>query len=318
MIAPAALLAFAAVASLFGRRVLAHASWTVRAPALGIAAWQALTLAIALAIVFAGFTLALPQLNLTSDLARLLQACVEEIRHQYGTPAGAALGGSGALLAGGIAVRFAASFILSWWRSGRDRRRHLARLSLVTEELADTGVTLVEHQAPLVYCLPGRQSRIVVTSAAAHVLSEHEMRGVLAHERAHLHARHHLAITLAATLAATFFNAEVFRVAVERIKMLAEMHADDAAGARHRRDLASALLHLTGSAAPAGALGAGGDEAVARILRLSKPRSPLPPRVQLSIVACTVGVVLVPVALALFPAGLALLIDCCKNGLAAL
>ena len=311
MTAPLFLSLFLVAASLFGTRVLAAASWPARSPALGIVAWQALSAAAALAVVVAGLTLALPQMHLTADLARLVQACVEEMRHQYGTPAGALLSGAGAALAIGVAGRFAVLLTSSTLAARRHRRYHLARLALVAEPASARRFTVVKHDVPLVYCVPGRDKTVVVTTGATRLLTDRELEGVLAHERAHLRARHHLAIAAATALSQTFLNLGMFRLARDRIVELAEMHADDAASHEQRRGLASALLHLTGVAVPSGALGAGGCAAATRIVRLSKPQQPLPRRARVPILAAAAGLVLFPLILAMVPMGVALVADCC-------
>ena len=315
MTAPIALSLFVVGACLFARNRLAHAPWTERSPALGIAAWQTLSVATALAVVLIGFTLALPELHLSADLAALLQACVAEMRHQYGTPAGMLLSGTGAAMSLGVIGRFGWALACTTWQSRRQRSVQRRRLRLLGEGTGARGVTIVEYDAPMVFCVPGRGSDIVVTSAAAEVLTEDELSGVLAHERAHLRARHHWAITVATALSATFWHTGLFATALARTKALVEMHADDSVHVRGRRDLASALVRLTCAAPPAGALGASGSQVAARVIRLTRPRAPLHGGAKLTVLLSMTAVLVLPVALALFPAGLALLLDCCRAGL---
>lgn len=313
MTAPVFLVLFIVAASLIGRRVLVRAAWPMRAPALGIVAWQALSLGTALAVVLTGLALVMPTMHLTVDLARLLQACVEELRHQYGTPAGVLMSGAGAALSLGVLGRFTVLMTVTAIATRRDRRTHVAGLALVAGPPPTSDVTVVDHDVPLVYCLPGRHKRVVVTRGATRVLTARQLSGVLAHERAHLHARHHLAIAAATVLSRTFFDLGLFALARDRIIELAEMHADDAAGSDQRRDLATALLQLTGLATPAGALGAGGSTALARIVRLSRPEEPLPSLARLPILAVAAGLVLGPALLAMLPVGVAIVADCCAS-----
>ena len=184
----------------------------------------------------------LPELHLTTDLAVLLQACAAELQHQYGTPGGSVLSDLGGAFAVALVTRFAACFSLVLLDARRSRRQHLRGLALVSPGQDGSRVMFVDHDAPLVYCLPGRSGRVVVTEGAARLLSQEELSSVLA---------------------------------AERISDLAEMHADDAAGREQRPHLATALLRLVGCPTPAGALGAGCGEAVARIVRLSRPDVPL-------------------------------------------
>ena len=315
MTAPLVLGLFILVVSALGSRVLATAAWPTRAPALGILAWQALTVAVALAVVFAGVAIALPQLYLTIDLARLMQACVDELRHQYGTPAGALLSGTGVTLSVGVLGRFGVLLMSGALNARRARSRHNSRLEMLTHLGSQPGVTVIDHEVPMAYCLPGRGRRVVVTRGATEVLTEGELNGVLAHERAHLRARHHLATLVAGALSRTFFDLGLFALARDRISELIEMHADDAAGAERRRDLASALMHLSGLGTPIGALGAAGaGGAIARIVRLSRPQDPLPRSAQLPIVLSAAVVVVIPMLLTMIPVGVALVADCCGAG----
>lgn len=317
MIAPTVLVLFALSAAAAGPRLLSRGSWTTRAPALGIFAWQALTVAVALALVLAGLALALPELHLTTDLAALLQACAAELRHQYGTPGGSALSVAGGVFAIAVVTRFGVCLSLALLNARRHRRRHLRGLALISRAEDGSGVTFVDHDAPLVYCLPGRSGQVVVTDGAARLLSQEELAGVLAHERAHLRARHHLLISTSVALSRAFFGVGVFGLAAERISCLAEMHADDAAGREQRPHLAMALLHLVGCPTPAGALGAGGGEAAARIMRLARPSLPLPHGARILVAGLLALLLVSPMMIALIPAGVALVVDCCTSLLAA-
>jgi hypothetical protein len=63
--------------------LLRRSRWVDRAPRLAIAAWQALSAAIVLAVVLAGLVLAIPTAKLTGDAAALLKACAMALRLQY-------------------------------------------------------------------------------------------------------------------------------------------------------------------------------------------------------------------------------------------
>lgn len=316
MIAPIVLVLFAASAAAAGPRLLSSGSWVARAPGLGILAWQALTAAVALAVLLAGLVLALPELRLTTDLAALLGACAAELKHQYRTPGGSLLSAVGGVFTLALVTRFAACYSLVLLKARDERRRHLSGLALVAGGQNGAGVRYVDHDAPMVYCLPGRSGGVVVTRGAARLLSQEELAGVLAHERAHLRARHHLLIAASVALSRTFFDLGIFASAAERIAQLAEMHADDAARREQRPHLATALLQLVGCPVPAGALGAGGGEAVARVVRLSRPGAPLSRTSRASVMALVAGLLMSPLVIALLPAAVALVVDCCTNLLA--
>lgn len=311
MTGPALLLALAVVAATLGTRALARASWTEQAPALGIVAWQALTATITLSLVLAGLLSLVPRAHVSTDLATFIQACMTELNHQYATPGGMTWGAVGVLLAIGVAVRVGWGVSNEMARAWRARRAHRITVDLVGTYDREIDAVMLEHAAPMVYCLPGRSQRVVMTRGARALLSPEEVSCVLAHERAHLRARHDLAIAASEGLRRAFFGWRPFAVAAQRIEQLAEMHADDGAGRAARLPLADALIRLVGAGAPVGALSAGGASALARVTRLANPRAPLSPGERTLILGGLTAMVAAPVLLALIPAGAATIVDCC-------
>ncbi len=72
---------------------------------------------------------------------------------------------------------------------GADLGRHTG----LGDQLDDAHV--IEHDAPLAYCLPGRtnaRSVTVLSRGLLDQLSQEELAAVVAHERTHLQQRHHL------------------------------------------------------------------------------------------------------------------------------
>ena len=67
---------------------------------------------------------------------------------------------------------------------------HAEAVRLVGHRTGDPDVVIVEAIEPAAYCVSGRPSAIVVTSAAVAALDDHELAAVLAHERAHLTGHH--------------------------------------------------------------------------------------------------------------------------------
>ena len=322
------LIVFALLASFSAERWLVSAGWTRRAPGLGIWAWQVVTVSVAAALVLAGFTMLLPLLHLSVDLAEVFRACVAELRHQYDTPAGAGVAVLSGLVATLLLARFCGIFATMQVRALAARRSMRAHLRLLGSRDPLWDVVEIDHAQPVVYCVPGRiqvprwfrssargrMGEVVVSRAAREALTVTELQGVLAHERAHLRARHDLAICAARALERTFFGRGVFTVAAAQIAELAEMQADDAAGQGRRRDLASALLRLSGAVTPAGALGAGGSTAALRVRRLAQPAAPMG-RMRVAVAASVCATLLLaPLALALLPTVLALFLDCCGVG----
>jgi hypothetical protein len=99
-----ALFGYAAVVGTGGPWLLRR-GWVDRAPRLAVAAWQALTTTVIVAVILGGLALAVPTPLISVDLARLLEACVLALRTQYATPGGAVAASAGAILALNIALR---------------------------------------------------------------------------------------------------------------------------------------------------------------------------------------------------------------------
>jgi Zn-dependent protease with chaperone function len=266
----ALLLLVAAAVSTAGARWLPRAAWPVRAPRAGIAAWLAGALSVAVSLAGAGLILAIPCAQLSSSPA-MLRACLSLLRVQYSTPAGAAAGAAGGLLAVtvlGRIVWFSGSAIAA---ARRRRALHDDTLAVLAQPGPAPDVRIIENDRPAVYCVPGRR-RIVLTTGALTCLDDSQLDAVLAHERAHLSERHHLVLTFAAALEDAFPAVRFFAVAARQITYLVEVAADDAAVRRAPRlTVAAALLAVATAAVPAGALGAGGSDAAQRIGRLINP-----------------------------------------------
>lgn len=135
-----------------------------------------------------------------------------------------------------------------------------------------TDVVVLEADRPAAYCVAGRRGIVVVTSAAMAALDPVTLRAVLAHEAAHLDGRHPLLLTVVRGLAAAFPGLPGMRwchTVAREVGRLLEMSADDAAARRHGvASVLSGLLTLSG-AVPSGALGASGQDVVARAERLA-------------------------------------------------
>lgn len=159
------------------------------------------------------------------------------------------------MLAGVVAVA------LTVRRAAVARRTHLRSLALVARPTTHAGVLVVDAAQPAAYAVPGRPGAVVLTTAARDVLSRPELTAVLEHERAHLRARHDRLLTVTGTFAAASWLPAA-RVGHRALRVLAEMHADDAAARRTSPfTTASALVKLAGSGRPAVGLGIAGAPA---------------------------------------------------------
>lgn len=289
-----ALLGYALLLSTVGANALNRANWVDRAPRLGIAAWQALSASVILAIVLGGTALMIPTGSLGQSLAELLEACGAAIRAQYDNPGGNVVGAIGGLLALGIVGRATYCLAREVWVAARHRRRQLDTLALIGRQAPDLDALIVDHDSAAAYCLPGRGRQIVLTSAALAALDPDQLQAVLAHERAHLRGRHHLVLAGAQGMQRAFPTVACFRHAQRNVVRLVEMLADDQAGRRCARlTIAAALVALAASSVPSAALSAGGPTALARVQRLAAPARPL------GLVRTTIGGLLVIAAFAI-------------------
>ncbi|OCB23446.1 M56 family metallopeptidase [Mycobacterium intracellulare] len=148
---------------------------------------------------------------------------------------------------------------------------HAEAVRLVGRRTGDPDVVIVEAAEPAAYCVSGRPSAIVVTSAAVAVLDYDELAAVLAHERAHLTGHHSLVVTTLRALATVFPKLTLMREGATEVSRLLEMCADDASARRcGSAALLSGLITLC-RAAPAGALAAADVAVLARAERLAAP-----------------------------------------------
>jgi Zn-dependent protease with chaperone function len=276
VIAAAGLLAYAALLLAAGAPALARSAWPDRAPRLGIAAWLALATAAITSIVLGGAALMVPTERVSGGIAWLLEACQMALRAQYAQPGGVALAWLGGVLAVSVTARVGWCTVATLGATARAGHRHRYRLRLASREDAQLGAIVIDHEEPLAYCVPGTRRPVVLTTGALKVLDDAQLAAVLAHERAHQSGRHHVLVALAGVPATAFPWVPPFLHVRDQVARLAELAADDAAAARSPRlAVAEALLTLGSAREVAGALGAGGSTAAARVRRLIAAPNPL-------------------------------------------
>jgi Zn-dependent protease with chaperone function len=298
-----ALLAYATVLATAAPRLLRSASWPERAPRLAVCLWQALSLSALAAAALAGLAIAVPSARISGDLAEVLRACVMSLQTSYATPGGAAVTGAGLTLTVTLLVRVAFCATSGLARAGRARREHARKLAILARPAPGLDAVVLPHATAAAYCVPGRNQRVVLTTAAVQALSTDELRAVLAHERAHLAERHHLVLAGADILARAFPVVPLFRTARREVARLLELAADDAASRQHERhSIAAALAVLAGGGSPEVGLAAGGPTALGRVRRLLQPANPLGPARTVLGGAVIAAVLLVPLAVAAGPA----------------
>ncbi|MBA3741617.1 M56 family metallopeptidase [Sporichthya sp.] len=299
------LLAYAIGAGTAGAALLRRCAWPQRAPRLGVAAWQALSGSVVLALLLAGITAVVPlRAIVTTNPAEVLHTCLMALRAQYDTLEGAVLHATGLAATLGFAARVTYLLTTGLRDARRLRREHLTRLHLVAHRDCTLDAFIVDHPTAAAYCVPGREGTIVLTTAAVSALGPDELAAVLAHERAHLRGRHHLVLAGAAALAGTMPLMPGLRWAQAEQARLLEMIADDddAAVGAGRFTVASALVHLAEGSVPAMAMGAADIAAVARVRRLVNPAHRLGLAHRAAIGAAVVVTAAMPIAIAATPA----------------
>jgi Zn-dependent protease with chaperone function len=223
-------------------RALSRWTGLRRTPAAAMLLWQSTALAAVLAALGAGLSLA------TDRLWEPPVATADVLV---------------AVLAGAVTVVVAARLLLSGHRTGtslrRMRRLHRERVDLVAR--VDGGVSVLEDDLPVAYCVPGMTgSRIVVSRSTLASLAPAELEAVLAHERSHLRSRHDLVLEAFTVLHRAFPRWVASGAARREVEVLVEVLADRAAvRSGDRRALVSALVALAGSRAPEGSLGSAGS-----------------------------------------------------------
>lgn len=199
------------------------------------------------------------------------------------------------------------------------RRRHRQLVSLLSTPLDDDSSTadgeltdthIIEHNAPLAYCLPGRtnaSSVTVLSRGLLEQLTEAELAAVVAHEKTHLRQRHHL-LTMAFE---AWYRAlpwlPTTRFGREAVLELTEMLADDGALAEHSHDdlLRSIATTTPGEGQEQGPAhspghtpdGKGGLITGARLQRLLIPQATVPRSLHISIALGVIALLGVPTTL---------------------
>jgi hypothetical protein len=292
--------------------LLAGASWPPRAPGLALALWQSIALA-------GGFSMigSLLVFGLIPFGATPLAALIALAGHvAAGTlPAGATLVGVMALclaliLATHLLLNLSATFI----RAERQRRRHHTLIGLLSDPLPfDTaGTRVIDHAAPIAYCLPGgTRSATVLSRGLLRLLDADQLRGVVAHERAHLHQQHHVVLLAFKSWHSALRWFPIANRAENAVALLVEMMADDQARLEvDDRTLARAialvgtahLAEVSGTQSARAVAGAPEDTSSAdlvgpRVSRLLGTMPGLPPAVRTLVLGTTIGLLLLPLVL---------------------
>ena len=251
--------------------MLARASWPIRAPRAAIVLWQSIALAAVLSAFSAGIAIASRLFVLGPD-GRPTATITSEI-DVLGWPLWAAYVIVFAItLVIGARLTYA---VLQVAIATRRRRAHHRMVVDLVGKSQGNHLRILNVAQPLAYCLPGVRSRVVVSEGALNALGDNEMAAILTHERAHLRARHDLVLEMFTAVHAAFPRFVRSGNALDAVRLLIEMLADDAAvRTAGPTPLARALVACASGRTPSGALAAGGPTTVLRLRRLGgRPNS---------------------------------------------
>ena len=287
--------------------LLGRADWPRRDPLVALLCWQAIGLAGGLSIIgallvhgLAPWGSSLPE-AWWNWLTR--QEAAEPVRGDHWVAQ---------TLAAVLACELLGVLLLSWFRTARTRRRHRALLELVVQPadgLPDT--RLLEHAAPVAFCIPGARPLLVLSSGMVAELDDDQLAAVVAHERAHLREHHHLLLLPFVAWEAALPVLPAAGRAHAAVRELVEMRADDVAltslaGPGARRTLARAIVAAAegagGAGIPSGALAVSGSATGARVIRLLEPPRPLSAGARWTALVTAGLLLLLPTALLLLPA----------------
>jgi len=256
--------------------MLARASWPQRAPRAAIVLWQSIALAAVLSAFSAGIAIA-SRLFVPGPDGRPTATITSEIE-ALGWPLWGALVVVFALtLVIGARLTYAVVQVAIATRRRRSHHRMMVDLLDMSHEsnppqvcTKASGLRILDVKQPLAYCLPGVRSRVVVSEGTLKSLSDSEIDAILTHERAHLRARHDLVLEMFTAVHAAFPRFVRSGNALDAVRLLVEMLADDAAvRAAGPTPLARALVACAAGRTPSGALAAGGPTTLLRVRRLA-------------------------------------------------
>ena len=243
----------------------------MRAPRAAIVLWQSIALAAVLSAFSAGIAIA-SRLFVPGPDGRPTATITSEI-DALGWPLWVAyvIVFAVTLVIGGR-LTFA---VLQVAIATRRRRAHHRMVVDLVGKSQGNHLRILDVAQPLAYCLPGVRSRVVVSEGALNALGDNEMAAILTHERAHLRARHDLVLEMFTAVHAAFPRFVRSGNALDAVRLLIEMLADDAAvRAAGPTPLARALVACASGRTPSGALAAGGPTTVLRLRRLGgRPNS---------------------------------------------
>ncbi|WP_024804712.1 M56 family metallopeptidase [Nocardia sp. BMG51109] len=277
--------------------LLSRATWPFRTPRAALVLWQAVALAAVLSAFGSGLAIASLLLVPGSD-GRPTTSPTREI-DALGLPLWLAY-----VVVFALTLLVGARLIYASIRVGVHTRRRRARHRMLVD-LLDQGreyrhsarraadIRVLAAAEPIAYCLPGLRRRVVLSQGTFANLSESELKAIVSHERSHLRARHDLVLEAFTAAHEAFPRWVRSKSALDSVKLLIELLADDTAvKITGRTPLARALVTCSNSAAPQGAMAAGGPTTLIRIQRLAGPLGD--PRIAAAAYLAAAAILVVP------------------------
>ncbi|TFD65210.1 M56 family metallopeptidase [Cryobacterium ruanii] len=206
---------------------LARADWPARSPGVALVLWQAIALSGGLSMI--GSLLLYGLVPFGSALGESVVALGGDV--QAGSlPAGTSVAhvlalGAAILLGTHLLLNLLATFV----RAERQRRHHHSLIALLSDPLhGRPGMRVIDHPAPVAYCLPGAgHSATVLSKGLLRLLDADQVRAVIAHEQAHLVQQHHLVLLAFKSWHSALPWFPIANRAENAVALLVEMLADD-------------------------------------------------------------------------------------------
>lgn len=251
---------------------LSRAEWPTRAPRAALVLWQAVALAAVLSAFGSGLAIA-AELLVPGPDGRPTTSIAREI-HTLGVGLWLAYVAVFALTLL-VGARLFYTIIRVGVRTRRRRARHRMLVDLLDQSTDETrrrtgDLRVLSTAEPIAYCLPGLRQRVVLSEGTFANLGDDEITAILRHERSHLRARHDLVLEAFVAVHEAFPRVVRSEYALGSVQLLVELLADDSAvRVTGPRPLARALVACANTAAPQGAMAAGGRHTLIRVQRLS-------------------------------------------------
>lgn len=305
--------------------VLAGARWPRRMPGAALVLWQAIALAGGLSMI--GSLLVFGLIPFGDDLPHAAGAFTTDLfagRLPHDADFFEMFALAGAVLLG---VHLLLNLVRTSWRAERQRRHHVHLLQLLSDPMPERpGTRVIDHAAPVAYCLPGAPRATTVLSAGLlELLSDDELAAVVAHERAHVTQHHHVLLVAFSAWRSALPWFPIATRAHEAVGLLIELLADDQARrtvSQRNLSRAVALVALAGASADGGAPvtakgvlaptmtgmnvaaspASAGEWADARVARLTDVAAPAAPALRFTVLAGALALVVLPPLMLLGPA----------------